>query len=249
MNYGNLGYHVRWGKISMIDTVLFDWDGTLIDTAQQAFDAFRKSFADLGLPLDFETYDRIYSPNWYRMYEHLQLPRKQWDEADELWLHHYAEEAPRLLSDARPTLDELARRNYVLGIVTSGTRSRVLREMDTLGLGGVFKTVICNEDVVNKKPHPEGLELALEQLQKKRETCCYIGDCPDDIVMGKRADVLTVAIPSSYPASRRLAEVQPDFTFAALAEFLRNLECDSGPLRIKSPEIREIRGIRGKNGS
>jgi HAD superfamily hydrolase (TIGR01509 family) len=208
----------------MIDTVLFDWDGTLIDTAQQAFDAFEKSFADLGLPLSFETYNRIYSPNWYIMYERLQLPRERWEEADELWLQHYAEETPELLSEGRATLEVLAEGKYALGIVTSGTRSRVHREITTLGLGSVFQTIICNEDVVNKKPHPEGLELALTQLGKNPEACCYVGDCPDDIVMGRRANVLTVAIPSSYPASRRLAEAQPDFTFSSLSEFLATLE-------------------------
>ncbi len=208
----------------MINTVLFDWDGTLIDTAQQAFNAFQKSFADMGLPLDFETYNRIYSPNWYLMYEQLQLPRPRWDEADERWLRHYADETPRLLADGCATLDTLINRKYVLGIVTSGTRSRVEREIGALGLRDVFRIVVCNEDVVNKKPHPEGLELALDRLQKKPEDCCYVGDCPDDMIMGRRANVLTVAIPSLYPASRRLAEAQPDFTFCSLTEFLENLE-------------------------
>src|SRR5512141_842316 len=151
----------------MIDTILFDWDGTLIDTAQQAYDAFHKSFIDLGVPLDFETYNRIYSPNWHIMYEHLQLPRERWPEADQLWLDHYAEEAPQLLSGARAALRELAEHPYALGIVTSGTRSRVLREIREHDLSEVFDIVVCSEDVVNKKPHPEGLEFALEKLRKQ----------------------------------------------------------------------------------
>jgi len=56
-----------------IDTILFDWDGTLIDTADAAFDAFRKALLDLSVPLEYETYVRIYSPNWYSMYEALAL--------------------------------------------------------------------------------------------------------------------------------------------------------------------------------
>jgi HAD superfamily hydrolase (TIGR01509 family) len=208
----------------MLNTVLFDWDGTLIDSAQQAFDAFRKSFIDLGLSLDFETYNHIYSPNWYRMYERLQLPRQRWEEADDLWLHHYAGEVPRLLSGGRSILAALIKKNYVLGIVTSGTRSRVEREIVALGLSGVFQVVICNEDVANKKPHPEGLEMALDRLQREPAACCYVGDCPDDIVMGRRANVLTIAIPSLYPASRHLGEAKPDFTFSSLSEFWSNLE-------------------------
>ena len=208
----------------MIDTILFDWDGTLIDTAQQAYDASQKSLLKLGVPLDFPTYERIYSPNWYRMYEELRLPREKWKEADDLWILYYTNENPGFMPGAKTALDELIQRNYALGIVTSGTRSRVLRELDALGLAESFRVVICGEDVVNKKPHPEGLEIAMKQLQKRAEVCCYVGDSPDDIEMGKRARVMTVGIPGLYPASRNLVDVHPDLSLDSLEGFCTALD-------------------------
>jgi HAD superfamily hydrolase (TIGR01509 family) len=207
----------------MMDTVLFDWDGTLTDTAERAFKAFQKAFTDLGVPLNFDTYVRFYSPNWYDMYAHLGLPQERWQEAEDLWLHHYGYEIPQLLPGGQAALKELASRNYVLGIVTNGSRVRVRREVGALGLTGIFQSVICNEDVLRKKPDPEGLQTAMRHLQKRPESCCYVGDCPEDIEMGKRANVRTVGIPSQYPASHKLPDSCPDYIFNSLEEFRADL--------------------------
>jgi HAD superfamily hydrolase (TIGR01509 family) len=204
----------------MIDTILFDWDGTLIDTAQPAFDASQKAFHKLGILVDLATYERIYSPNWYRMYEELQLPREKWKDADDLWLQYYRNENPEFMPGAKTALNELAHRNYDLGIVTSGARARVFNELDAFGFTDAFRVVICGEDVVNRKPHPEGLEMAMKQLQKQADVCCYVGDSPDDMEMGKHAGVLTIGIPSRYPSNRNLASASPDLFFDSLEEFL-----------------------------
>ena len=154
-----------------IDTILFDWDGTLADTASAAFDATQNAFLDLGFFLAVETYERIYSPDWRLMYEALNLPREKWLEADARWLHHYAlKEAPQMVAGGRQSLDVFKRGNYELGIVTGGNRARVAKEIRALELEGYFKVVICNEDVENKKPHPEGLELAMRRLGKNHKT-------------------------------------------------------------------------------
>jgi HAD superfamily hydrolase (TIGR01549 family) len=204
----------------LIDTILFDWDGTLIDTAEQAFEAFQKSLADLGMALAPEVYEQIYSPNWYSMYEALHLPKEKWEEADDGWLRHYADDRSRLIPGIDAALIELTTRNFALGIVTSGSRSRVLREMDALGLKNAFRVIVCSDDVANKKPHPEGLEIAMKQLEKEPDRCCYIGDSPDDIEMGRRARVLTVAIPGRYPSSRKLPDSRPNLSFSSLEEFV-----------------------------
>src|SRR3974377_1339287 len=141
-----------------IRAILFDWDGTLIDSARMGFIAFTKMFADMGLNFDWEVYEDVYSPNWYAMYQALGLPREKWQQADDLWMLHYGEEQPNLVDDGRRTIDELLRRGYRLGVVGSGSESRVRREIAALDLFPIFQVVICNEDAINKKPHPEGLE-------------------------------------------------------------------------------------------
>lgn len=215
----------------MIDTVFFDWDGTLNDSSKQSFEALRAALAAMNMPIEPETYDRVYSPNWYAMFEELRVPRDRWDEADRLWMMHYDYGASRLLPGAREGLAELARLGFSTGIVTSGSRVRILREIEAFGLSSAFLVVVCGEDVVNKKPHPEGLMLAMEQAQKGPDSCCYVGDCPDDIEMGRRAGVRTVGICSNYPSSRRLAESQPDLIFDSLHDFIEKLAAESDSKR------------------
>jgi len=203
-----------------IDTILFDWDGTLIDSAPYSFAAFQSAFRDLGIRLESELYERVYSLDWYEMYHELKLPEHQWQEADDRWMYHYRKATVPLVAGGLQALDELSRRNYCLGVVTSGSRSRVRRELSSLGLLDVFKAVVCNEDVNYKKPHPEGLLLAMEHLGKKPGACCYIGDSPEDIEMGKRANVQTIGIFSGYPNSKRLSSANPDFCVASMAQLL-----------------------------
>jgi HAD superfamily hydrolase (TIGR01509 family) len=203
-----------------ITTLLFDWDGTLFDSATSGFTAFQKTFDDLGIGFTREVYEACYSPNWYAMYETLSLPKEKWNAADELWLEHYGEEPPSLVDHAAETIDALRERGYRLGIVTSGTGRRVFREIAELGLSSIFEAVICNEHIVNKKPHPEGLEKAMQSLGCSKENCSYVGDAPEDVRMGKAAGLFTVGILSAYPTSRHLLAEQPDIHLDSIAELL-----------------------------
>jgi len=203
-----------------ITTLLFDWDGTLFDSALAGFLAFQRTFIDLEINFTQEFYEARYSPNWYAMYEALSLPKEKWQAADELWLGHYGEQPPKLVDGADTTILELQSRGYRLGIVTSGTHRRVAREIEQLGLTSNFEAVICNEHIVNKKPHAEGLEKAMRLLASDRDACCYVGDAPEDVQMGKRAQVLTVAVRSSYPTSRHLLGERPDIHLESISDML-----------------------------
>jgi HAD superfamily hydrolase (TIGR01509 family) len=203
-----------------ITAILFDWDGTLMDSARMGFVAFTKMFEDMGLHFDRQVYENLYSPNWYSMYETLGLPRERWQQADELWIRHYGEESPSLVAGGRQTIDELCRRRYSLGVVSSGSESRVRREIKELDLTATFQVVICNEDTVNKKPHPEGLLKAMQAMGKKPEVCSYVGDSPEDIEMGRQARMLTVGVRSAYPGSKRLLSAQPDIYVESIIEIL-----------------------------
>jgi len=198
--------------------LLFDWDGTLADSAQLGLVAFEKTFDELGLVFPRDVYENTYSPNWYFLYEVLGLPKDKWQIADETWLRHYGEETAQLVEGAADTLLDLHRKGYRLGVVSSGSESRVCREIAQSPLASVFETVICNEHIFNKKPHPEGLEIALQRLQSNPEESAYVGDSPEDIEMGKRARVLTVAVRSNYPSSARLLSSEPDIYLKSLSE-------------------------------
>ncbi len=208
--------------VRSISTILFDWDGTLLDSAHMGYAAFTKMFAEMDLHFDRETYERIYSPNWYSMYQKLDLPRERWQRADELWMLYYGKEPPSLVEGGQTTIAELSLRGYGLGIVSSGSQSRVREEITKLGLAETFAVVICNEDTVNKKPHPEGLCIAMGAMRRESGDCAYVGDSPEDIEMGKRARLLTVGVRSAYPGSSRLLSADPDILLESLPEILNH---------------------------
>lgn len=200
-----------------ISTLLFDWDGTLADSAHLGLAAFQKTFAELGVNFGLDVYEATYSPNWYTTYEALGLPKEKWSLADDLWRLHYEKQNAQLVEGAGDTLLALHRKGYRLGVVTSGNEGRVCREIEQSALANLLEVVICNEHVVNKKPHPEGLEIALQRLNSRRTEAAYVGDAPEDIEMGKRANILTVGVHSNYPSSARLLGSAPDIYLESIS--------------------------------
>ena len=205
---------------AFVNSLLFDWDGTVVDSAQLGLTAYEKSFAELGIPFDHETYRAVYSPNWLSVYEGLGLPKEQWQRADELWTQHYGEKSVELIKGAGETIAKLRQKGYRLGVVSSGNDCRVNREIEELGLGGFFEVVVCHEQIVNRKPHPEGLEIAMRLLGCAQKEIGYVGDTPEDIEMGKGAGVLTVGVRSDYPTSWKLESHSPDIFLNSLTEIL-----------------------------
>jgi HAD superfamily hydrolase (TIGR01509 family) len=201
-----------------ITTLLFDWDGTVVDSAQLGLTAYEKAFAELGVPFDHETYANVYSPNWLSVYEGLGLPKEQWQRADELWTRHYGEQSADLIKGAGETIAELRQKGYRLGVVSSGNDCRVNREIQDLGLAGLLEVVVCHEQIRNRKPHPEGLETAMRSLGCLQTEVSYVGDTPEDIEMGKSAGVLTVGVRSTYPTSWKLESRRPDILIESLSE-------------------------------
>jgi len=203
-------------QTASVSTLFFDWDGTLVDSAQLGLTAFEQSFAALGVAFDHEIYRVVYSPNWYSVYEAMGLPKDKWQKADELWIQHYGEQTAQPVEGAKATIVELRRKGYHLGVVSSGSDCRVAREIRELGLDSLFEVVVCNEQMENKKPHPEGLETAMRSLGCAPEESCYVGDSPEDIEMGKRARMLTVGVRSAYPTSWKLESYSPDIFINSL---------------------------------
>ncbi|HZI47919.1 MAG TPA: HAD family hydrolase, partial [Pyrinomonadaceae bacterium] len=189
---------------SHIKNLIFDWDGTLVDSADLGLVAFEKTFSELGVPFVHDVYEATYSPNWYQTYEALGMPKELWNVADGLWLQHYGEQSAPLIEGVGATLLSLRDKGYQLAVVTSGSRSRVCREVEQSVLKDAFAVIVCNDEITNKKPHPEGLELAIRDMNVDPSHCAYVGDAPEDIEMGRRGNVMTIGVRSAYPSSGRV---------------------------------------------
>ncbi len=205
---------------SSIRAVLFDWDGTLLDSYHADTQAYLKMFRALGIHWGLEELARHYSPDWYRVYRAAGLPRARWDEAGRLWNHYYRQQKPALLPGARRVLRELARR-FMLALATSGDRSRVSREFRRFGLTEMFAARVYSQDSHLRKPHPAPLELALRRLRLAPEACVYIGDAPEDIEMARRAGVRAIAVLSSFSTPQRLRAARPDALLRSIEQLPR----------------------------
>ncbi|MGB2641208.1 MAG: HAD family hydrolase, partial [Candidatus Acidiferrum sp.] len=210
-------------KNKFLQGVLFDWDGTLVDSYEADSAAYLAMFREMGIPWGLEDLARHYSPNWYRVYRAAKLPKARWDEADRAWRKQYAKHSPQLIAGARRVLQQLGR-VHDLGLVTSGDRDRVTRQLRAFRLTQLFGARVCSGDTPEKKPHPAPLRLALKKLCLEPSACVYVGDSPEDLEMAKSAGVRAIAVLGPFPTEKRLRAARPEVLLASIRELPGALE-------------------------
>jgi len=197
--------------------VLFDWDGTLVDSAATSYRCYVHVFSAYGIEYDRATFERTYAPDWYRTYEAVGLPRECWTEADARWTGAYERERSALLPGARSALERLTARGLRPGLVSSGDGPRVRRELERHGLARFFgDAVVCGGETRRRKPDPEPLRVALERLGVRASEAAYVGDSPEDVEMAKAAGVVAVGVPGGFPNREALAASTPDLLAPSL---------------------------------
>jgi HAD superfamily hydrolase (TIGR01549 family) len=204
-------------KNKILEGVLFDWDGTLIDSYGADSSAYLAMFREMGIPWGLEELARHYSPNWYRVYRAAKLPRARWDDADRAWRVQYAKHSPRLIAGARQVLVRLGRAHH-LGLVTSGDRDRVTQQLRAFRLTRLFGARVCSGDTPEKKPHPAPLRLALRQLSLEPSACVYVGDSPEDLEMARSAGVRAIAVLGPFPTEKGLRAARPEFLLESIRQ-------------------------------
>ena len=197
--------------------VLFDWDGTLINSYHADASAYLAMFKEMGIRWGVKELEKNYSPNWYHVYRAAGLPRKRWDDADRLWRAHYEKHRPRLISGARRVLASLGDAHH-LGLVTSGDRDRVTRQLREFRLTKFFTARVCSGDTLRRKPHPEPLRMALRQMKLDAAVCVYVGDAAQDVEMAQRAGVRAIGVLGPFPTEKRLRAARPEFLLESIEE-------------------------------
>jgi HAD superfamily hydrolase (TIGR01549 family) len=200
-----------------LEGVLFDWDGTLIDSFHADTSAYMAMFKEMGISWGLEELEKHYSPNWYQVYRAAKLPRKLWDDADRSWRAHYAKHRPKLIAGARAVLRRVGN-HHSLGLVTSGDRDRVTRQLREFRLTTLFIARVCSGDTRRKKPHPDPLCLALRKMALDPSACVYVGDAPQDVEMARRAGVLAIGVLGPFPTEKRLRAARPEFIIGSIEE-------------------------------
>jgi phosphoglycolate phosphatase len=197
--------------------VLFDWDGTLLNSYAADSAAYLAMFREMEIPWGLAELEQHYSPDWYNVYRAANLPREKWSTAEKLWRVHYARQAPELLPGARRVLSLLKPR-HALGLVTSGDRQRVHRQLRAFRLWDRFRARVCREDTRAGKPHPAPLRLALRHMGLRASETVYVGDSPEDLQMARSAGVRAIAVLGPFPTEKALRAAEPEVLLESIAE-------------------------------
>jgi len=187
----------------MKTTILFDLDGTLINSTDAIVGCFYHSFRELSFNFKGDDED-IKNEIGYPldiMYEHLGVPKeKVWDYVNSYKLEYrkISLQQTNLLPNAIKSL-QLASSFARLGIVTTKTTQYTIPLLEHLDIMKYFETIIGRQEVQNPKPHPEPIYKALKNMKIKiNKNIFIIGDTKLDIIAGNSANISTVAVLCGY---------------------------------------------------
>ena len=203
--------------------VLFDIDGTLVDSVNAYFEVARIAAEALGLEATMEHVRESLATGGNFWKSVVPQDRGDADAVAKALSAHAAREWPRVLREhgkvfegLAQTLDALKGLGIRLGIV-SGARPEVLELLRAGGILERFDAVVLGTDVARRKPDPEGIFKCLQQLGVAPDAAIYVGDTPVDIQASRAAGVRAVAVLTGAGGSALLSAHGPDRLIASHA--------------------------------
>ncbi len=217
------------------DAVVFDYDDTLADTIPARIESMRVSFEEAGVGDDPAAF--VQAARGIPLQTALAAVHSEGGKGflAALYRRHYWGKDRgliRLFDGVRELLDALAARGVQLGILTSklrdspieGKRAGAAVELEELGVDGYFPCVVGFEDVVNAKPHPEGLARVMACLEAAPARTLVVGDSWSDVQAAQNGGAWScLATWGLDNPAEQLAQATPDFIIDAPAQLLQLL--------------------------
>ncbi|NMY52883.1 phosphoglycolate phosphatase [Pseudomonas sp. WS 5011] len=224
--------------------VMFDLDGTLVDSVPDLAAAVDNTLRELGLPAAGIEQVRNWVGNGARVLvrralagglEHTHVENQLAEQALELFMQFYAANhaLTRVYPGVQATLDWLREQQVELAIVTNKPERFVAPLLDEKGLGGYFRWIVGGDTLPQQKPDPAALLHVLQLARVDASQALFIGDSRNDVLAAKAAGVPCVALSYGYNHGRPIAEENPAHV----------LDCLSGLLRPGEPPI--LLGVAG----
>jgi pyrophosphatase PpaX len=205
------------------DTVLFDLDGTTIDTNELIIESIQHVWTSrYGKRLERE----VIIPQMGRTLEQQFKTFTGEDDVTEFIAAYrkfnYAahDDYVKPFPHVAEVLHELRANGVKLGVVTTKMRESTNRSLAWCGLDGLFDVIVTFEDVTHPKPHPEPVLMALEQLGAGAERTLMVGDSPFDIQSANEAGAVSVAVGWSLKSEQELRRYEPRYFIHDMRELL-----------------------------
>lgn len=219
-----------------IDCILFDLDGTLLDTSYDFAYALNQTCRDFNQPpMRYQDIRKVVSQGGLAMTQ-LAFPQAEGDALEERRQHFLKvyfdniDNQTQLFPGLEPGLNRLAENNIPWGIVTNKPTWLTEKLLAKLSFPSQPLSVICGDTLSVRKPHPDPLLLAAKQCQVAPDHCLYIGDHPRDIEAGINAGMKTASALFGYLPEQNANESEnpwpADFHFETpfeISQFFKTL--------------------------
>lgn len=203
-----------------IETVLFDFDGTLADS-NALINQSHLSVLEEYFPGEYslDSVRQFNGPSLETTYQFLGGEKSEemiakYREYNAL----YHDQMIRLFTGVEETLRLLKEKGIRLGVVSTKRNDVLEKGIRHLNLEGLFEVVIGAEDYTHFKPHPEPIYIAMAQLNCLHSTTIMVGDNGHDILAAKNAGILSVFVGWSQKTSEEIAPFKPDLTVQTMEE-------------------------------
>lgn len=200
--------------------IIFDLDGTLIDSSEGVAEAVNYSFAKMGLPTQpLSAITPFIGSPLEEMYKHFtDAPYDQ--------LHGYFQEKARetvvastvALAGADETIKQLHSEGYTLAIGTTKIRRHIKAIAEKMGWTNFFTASVGGDEVENYKPAPDCFREALTRLDAASNESIVIGDTINDVLAAKAVPVKIAAVRSPYGGTVAMLEAQPDYFLESISQ-------------------------------
>ena len=204
--------------------VLFDWDGTLIDSGDILLQCWHSVTKEvLGAPFPITEADRrkFLSMRGADSFPLLSDDPEVVARLDSGFTDAYLTLASihvRPQTDSHTLLRALRSHGVKVGLVTSKTRQRLDCDLDVCDMNDLFDVIVTGDDVATAKPDPEGVNAALATLGASAEASWMVGDGPVDIRAGHAGGLRSAGISHGLHSPEELQGVTPDVLVADLGE-------------------------------
>ncbi|MBS0308903.1 MAG: HAD-IA family hydrolase [Proteobacteria bacterium] len=198
------------------DLIVFDWDGTLMDSTATIVKCIQAAARDLGLPVpDQKMAARVIGLSLSNAMQMAvpELTEKDYARMVERYRYHYLtkDHELTLFDGARDMLEDLAGQGYFLAVATGKTRVGLNRALNDTGLFSCFDATRCADETFSK-PHPAMLQELTRELGQDMARTVMIGDTTHDLQMALNAGAAGVGVQYGAHPSHELQALHPVYS-------------------------------------